>query len=66
MDWFGPAGVEQGEDGIQVSANDCPLLPHELAILTTMIDPLDENDDMGVNSLFSTAQQKILGEILVR
>ena len=43
------AGVQ-----VQVPTMDSPLQPHELAILQTIIDPLEEDNDMGVRSYAAT------------
>ena len=57
IDWCGPAVIEVEENaGVQVPSIQCPLQPHELAILQTLVDPLDDSDDMGVGSYAATKQ----------
>ena len=56
IDWCGPAIIEDESMQITVPFIDVPLQPHELAVLNTVVDPLEECDNMGVGFYATTKQ----------
>ena len=48
IDWCGPAVIIEDEPTVSVPATIDPQEPHELVVLETLVDPLDECDDLGV------------------
>ena len=55
LDWDGPP-VHEANDTVTVPDTLSPLLPHEISLLQTLIDPLQPCDDLGVSMYGATRQ----------
>ena len=54
IDWNGPAVLEDVE-AVELPLTECPLQPHELAVLQNLVNPLAECGDLGVH-LYATTK----------
>lgn len=52
IDWQGP--VPTSEATVEIPEYECPLQPHDMHTLTTVIDPLQSCDDYGVELYIAT------------
>jgi hypothetical protein len=57
IDWGGPAVIEdESNDEINVPPVTNILQPHEMEMLKTLINPLEECDDLGISFYAMTKQ----------
>ena len=54
IDWNAPFSNEESADSVIVPVTDCPLSPADLAQLHTVVNPLAETDDHGINHYITT------------
>ena len=56
IDWEGRPVQDDGDAVVNVPDTLCPLLPRELALLQTLVDPLQPCDDFGITMYGATRE----------